>query len=77
MNPRTITIEPVLYGFKVRVGCTELVFRTRKELLSELKRYLTKPAEIEKEYLKYSIHKLDQPESGIAVREEIASEVHH
>jgi len=48
--PRDIKIKPVLNGYRVKVGCVEVIFDSRKKLLKELKRYLKNPDKVEEEY---------------------------
>lgn len=47
-----ITITTVSNGYIVTAGCMQVVFESRKRMLLEIGRYLTKPAEVEKEYRK-------------------------
>jgi hypothetical protein len=54
---KQVTITPVLNGFKVQVGCQEVVFRDIDELCAELKRYQKTPAQVEKEYLVKAVNK--------------------
>lgn len=49
--PKMITIKAVLNGYRVEVGCQELVFESRKRMLKELKRYLKNPDKVEAEYM--------------------------
>ena len=49
-QPRTITISPVLNGYRVEVGCQEVVFESRKRLLKKLGQYLKNPNKVEAEY---------------------------
>jgi hypothetical protein len=51
MKGRKITIEPVLNGYMVQVGCQTLAFHDRGKLVCELDRYLESPAKVEVEYL--------------------------
>ena len=48
---RSILIDTVLNGFLITVGCKTVVFETKEKMLYELSRYLSNPAEVEKEYL--------------------------
>lgn len=50
--PREITIEKVLNGFFVKVGCQNVVFETAEKMLKEIGRYYSNPSEVENEYLK-------------------------
>lgn len=52
LKPRHITIETVLNGYCVSVGCQRVVFETKDKMLAEISRYLDKPLEVEKEYSK-------------------------
>lgn len=45
-----ITITKLLSGYNVKVGCQELAFETTERLVSELKRYLDNPHQVQKEY---------------------------
>lgn len=49
---RDITIRYAMNGYKVQVGCSELVFQDRTVMLMELARYLENPQGVEEEYLK-------------------------
>ena len=49
--PKTITIKTVLNGYRVEVGCQEVVFESRKRMLKEIGRYLKKPNKVEAEYM--------------------------
>jgi hypothetical protein len=53
---RDIIITPVLNGFKVHVGCQEVVFTSAEKLCLELGRYLADPDTVEKEYFEKSIN---------------------
>jgi hypothetical protein len=48
---RGVSIDAVLNGYIVKVGCQTLVFQSRGELLVELAAYLENPGEVEKRYL--------------------------
>lgn len=43
MGMRQVTIRPVLSGWVVGVGCQEMVFSDRRQLMIELDRYLEHP----------------------------------
>jgi hypothetical protein len=58
---RQIVITPVLNGFKVQVGCQEVVFTSIDCLCGELKRYQKDSQAIEKEYLANALNKLIGP----------------
>lgn len=51
MKPKDIKIETKLNGWVVTVGCSEVVFESRKKMLKELGRYLKDPAKVELEYV--------------------------
>ena len=53
---RKVIIEPVLNGFRVKVGCGEVVFMDIDVLCSELKRYHLNPELVEKEYMASAIN---------------------
>jgi hypothetical protein len=48
---KDITISPALNGWKVKVGCQEVLFTNRKTMLEEISRYINDPNNIEEEYL--------------------------
>lgn len=52
-----ITIEPVLNGFIVTVGCQRVVFTTLTTMLTEIVRYQASPQEVEKEYISNALNK--------------------
>lgn len=52
-----VTISPVLNGFLVTVGCSEVVFNSIEHLCVELRRYQENPAAVEKEYLTKAINR--------------------
>lgn len=56
MVPRKIKIETVLNGWKVRVGCKEVVFMDREQMFAALSRYLDEPKDVEKEYEETSVN---------------------
>ena len=47
----SITINQVLNGFIVQIGCKVVIFETREKMLTELERYLKNRKDVEKEYL--------------------------
>ena len=49
--PRDVNIHKVMNGFQVRVGCKNLVFENKDEMIAELSRYYDNPRDVEKEYL--------------------------
>ena len=56
-----ITIEGVLNGFIVKVGCQTLVFNDIEKVASELVRYQKDPAGVEKEYVSNAMNKPPTP----------------
>jgi len=48
---RTVTINKVLNGIKVQVGCTELVFNHVEEFITAFREYAANPEKVEKEWL--------------------------
>lgn len=48
---RPITINRVVNGFYLQVGCQSVVFETQEKMLAELDRYFKSPRDVEKEYL--------------------------
>ena len=68
---KRVTINPVLNGWKVKVGCSEVVFTDKLKMLQELGRYIEKPDDVEKEYVNNSVNNslvpeldCDTPEDG-------------
>lgn len=55
---RSITIEPVLNGFALQVGCQKVVFNSVKEMASEIQRYYTNPEDTEKRYIARAVNKM-------------------
>jgi len=53
---RDIRISAVLNGFEVKVDCQTLVFTDVTEMLKEIRRYLKKSEEVEKEYLEKALN---------------------
>ena len=68
-QPHQITILTALNGFKVKVGCAEVLFTDRVKMLAELVRYLNSPEAVEKEYLENAEYRQDthedEPESRV------------
>ena len=56
MEPRDVVIRPVLNGWCVRVGCTEVVFNEVDELVDQLRDYLMHPTATEKRFVKESVN---------------------
>lgn len=50
MKPKKIIIKTVLNGWRVSVGCQEVVFTNKDEMLAEVSAYLEEPAALEKKY---------------------------
>ena len=48
---RDVLIQAVLNGWKVKVGCQEVVFHNSTEMLVTLKRYYEEPDAVEREFL--------------------------
>jgi hypothetical protein len=48
---REVTIREAMNGYKVQVGCQELVFQDKSLMIAELSRYLDEPTKVEREYL--------------------------
>ena len=48
---RTITIEPTLNGWIVRVGCQIVVFTNLGKMLHEIYKYIRNPKQVEEAYL--------------------------
>jgi len=65
---RDIGIRAVLNGYVVTAGCQALVFQDRENMLREIGRYLSKPEEVEKEYIKCAVNgfKPDDPRQNPA-----------
>ena len=61
---REITIQPVLNGYICIVGCQRVVFQDRNQMLSEIGKYLAKPDDTEKRYVKEAVNKMpDTPQA--------------
>lgn len=48
---REINIQPMNYGFVVRVGCQTFVFETAEKMMTNLNSYLADPEAIERAWL--------------------------
>jgi hypothetical protein len=57
---RPIQILPVLNGYICTVGCQQVVFQDRKQMLTEIGKYYQNPEATEKRYIKDAINKMDQ-----------------
>lgn len=69
---REINIRPALNGYVCRVGCQEIVFPSRSQMLGEIDRYFANPGKVEAEYLKNAVNPLDPgpvPECAVPPRE--------
>lgn len=53
---KKITIKPKLNGWTVEVGCQEVVFQDRKDMLAEIDRYIRNPEEVAKEYAENAVN---------------------
>ena len=58
MGMRQVTIRPVLNGWVVGVGCQEVVFNDRRQLIIELDQYLEHPDSEEKRWVTGAINPL-------------------
>lgn len=67
---KEVTIITVLNGYRVKVGCQEVVFDSRKKMLKELNRYLKNPNKLEAEYMP------DSPPLGVQQSETQQSETY-
>lgn len=52
---REISIQPMNYGFVVRVGCQTFVFETAEKMMTNLNSYLADPDGIERAWLNGSL----------------------
>ncbi len=50
-KPYEIIIQPLDYGYMVRVGCKSFAFESRTHLLEKLSRYLEDPEGLQKKFL--------------------------
>ena len=51
VKAREINIQPMNYGFVVRVGCQTFVFETTEKMIRNLDAYLADPENVEKAWL--------------------------
>lgn len=58
--PRPVKIEYALNGWSLHIGCQQLVFTSLDEMLREVKKYLSDPAQFEEEYSKKRSPKVDE-----------------
>lgn len=61
MNARPITINPVLNGFVVTVGCQTVVIDSIDRLSNEINRYYKNPEATEKDYQSKAVNRPDYP----------------
>lgn len=66
-SPHQITIHAVTNGFVVTVGCKTFVFGSVTALVTDLKRYLENPGQVEKEFLGNALYSEDT-EPGMETR---------
>jgi hypothetical protein len=59
---KRVIIDPVLNGFLVTVGCSQVVSMNIDHLCSELKRYQANPELVEKEYMEWAINRPNRPQ---------------
>lgn len=55
--PRKITIEAVLNGYIVKVGCQTVVFNDRNVMVCDLESYLANPQAMEKHYRENALNR--------------------
>jgi hypothetical protein len=53
---RTVTIDPVLNGWIVTIGCQRVVFSDKDLMLGEIGRYLECPDRVEEEYRRDAVN---------------------
>lgn len=58
MSMRDIRITPALNCYILKVGCQTIVFNDRGTMLTELGRYLEKPADVEREYIDNAVNSM-------------------
>ena len=51
---RPFTVQPVLNGWIIEIGCQKAVFKDAEVMAGEIRRYLLNPDEVEKEYVEKS-----------------------
>lgn len=66
---RDLKIKKVLNGFRVKIGCQEVVFTSKKKLMKELSRYIDNPSGVTKEYLEKYSQKSSNPKPESVVVE--------
>lgn len=75
---RPITIHPVLNGFRVTIGCQEVVYVSREKLVADLHAYLLNPEEFEKKFLENDAvnrrHVFDVPHPAVENRSGLGME---
>ena len=70
---RQITIEPVLNGWLLRVGCQQVVFTDKQTMLNELSNYYDKPEETEKRFIERAANRiipLEPPSQPVMAQEQ-------
>lgn len=67
---RQVVITPVLNGFKVQVGCQELVYTNIENLASDLVAYQKNPQAIEDIFIKDAVNKT----MGVPITEAIGND---
>lgn len=66
MRPRPITVQPVLNGFVVDIGCQRLAFQSAAQLGAAITEYYTDPAKTEKTYITNKVNDtLEGPQPGV------------
>lgn len=66
---RSISIEPVLNGFIINIGCQKVVFNKLDELIVELNDYYLHPDIVEERFLKNAVNKtMDNPAQAAYLR---------
>ena len=67
MKPRDITIKTVLNGYRVQVGCKEVVFVSAAKMLEQLEYYLAHPKDAEAILINDAVYTVDEPSQVDAV----------
>ena len=68
---RRITIEGVLNGWVITVGCSTLVSEDKDKMLSEIGRYIDDPEAVEKQYLITAKNKPNSAGEAIGTEEAV------
>lgn len=58
---RTITIDPLNYGYVVRVGCQNCAIESKEDLIKYLTEYINNPEEAEQKYNRRELLKHQSP----------------